>query len=609
MRLVVVLFLAALTASCTPPKTVPAGGACDADNDCQAGVCVAAVSGGEGRCTATCDNDASCSNGSVCAVGTAQGAAVKACLPPLANGRPASALCQDNAQCQTGACVDHVCRSLCANSCAVGETCVASTVPPGPWSGSLQTGACFWTNAYDGVSLGPVPTAGMESVDIPFTVPDGVGSFTVLLVDDEALRLSVTRLTSPDGTVLFNPLDMEADLNPGTQYIGAAAMMVPSSDAVATQAVPGTWVMRVGTFEPNNFEMLQPLAGTIEHVTVVFEPRAEEGGSLDVMVHLAPGVGVAAVDAPDAGFTADMVTRARSYLTSGFGVNLAEVAFEDLPEEHNVVEDGNEVRSLCRQRAQAGPRGITVNVFVVDDLSFTSGFAGGIPGLPGVYRTNASGVVLEALGNGNQTGILLAHELGHYLGLRHTTELTGGRTDPITDTPECPRGSTVENCPDYSNLMFPTFPLLSSLTVTPGQRAVVRMSPHLYDPLLTHACAGLPPAPDLTDTRFAQGTFPAAGTMAGACGGDGGEVANIIRVPAGVTRISLSLDVTGGSAALYARVNGCQDGMETGCALVQAGTTGTLALEVTPQSAVAVMVDAHGGTPEQYTLRWAPVTP
>ena len=86
-------------------------------------------------------------------------------------------------------------------------------------------------------------------------------------------------------------------------------------------------------------------------------------------------------------------------------------------------------------------------------------------------------------------------------------------------------------------------------------------------------------------------------------------MANIIRVPAGVTRISLSLDVTGGSAALYARVNGCQDGMETGCALVQAGTTGTLALEVTPQSAVAVMVDAHGGTPEQYTLRWAPVTP
>jgi len=33
---------------------------------------------------------------------------------------------------------------------------------------------------------------------------------------------------------------------------------------------------------------------------------------------------------------------------------------------------------------------------------------------------------------------ILVHEIGHYLGLYHTTESTGTEHDPLSDTPECP---------------------------------------------------------------------------------------------------------------------------------------------------------------------------
>jgi hypothetical protein len=49
----------------------------------------------------------------------------------------------------------------------------------------------------------------------------------------------------------------------------------------------------------------------------------------------------------------------------------------------------------------------------------------------------------------------MAHEIGHYLGLFHTTETDGSTTDPLDDTPNCVGRAFPDACPDLTNLMFP----------------------------------------------------------------------------------------------------------------------------------------------------------
>jgi hypothetical protein len=51
------------------------------------------------------------------------------------------------------------------------------------------------------------------------------------------------------------------------------------------------------------------------------------------------------------------------------------------------------------------------------------------------------------------------HELGHFFGLMHTSELDGSAFDDIEDTPECAElkksDYPMERCPDYGYIMFP----------------------------------------------------------------------------------------------------------------------------------------------------------
>lgn len=51
------------------------------------------------------------------------------------------------------------------------------------------------------------------------------------------------------------------------------------------------------------------------------------------------------------------------------------------------------------------------------------------------------------------------HELGHFFGLMHTSELDGSAFDDIEDTPECTElkksDYPMERCPDYGYIMFP----------------------------------------------------------------------------------------------------------------------------------------------------------
>ena len=78
------------------------------------------------------------------------------------------------------------------------------------------------------------------------------------------------------------------------------------------------------------------------------------------------------------------------------------------------------------------------NVFLVQTMGPLHGISGGTPGALGLHGSSASGVALalDTIGL-EQADRALFHELGHQLGLFHTTERDGSTLEPLRDTPTC----------------------------------------------------------------------------------------------------------------------------------------------------------------------------
>ena len=116
-----------------------------------------------------------------------------------------------------------------------------------------------------------------------------------------------------------------------------------------------------------------------------------------------------------------------------------------------------------------------VNLFFIEDYSGNwsgiLGNAAGIPGSMGIansWNGVLSSLTAHASGTTLVTQLLgetAAHEMGHQLGLFHTTEKGGTEFDILTDTPECPKSSrdsnssgtvSAEECDGYgaNNIMF-----------------------------------------------------------------------------------------------------------------------------------------------------------
>ncbi len=189
------------------------------------------------------------------------------------------------------------------------------------------------------------------------------------------------------------------------------------------------------------------------------------------------------------------------------GLRLGEVDYHDVPESDaaglTVISDLTELWrlfSLARNNDPARLDLFLIQQFLIPNVV---GIAGGIPGPSHIPPTSTTGVAAAVLGNEDDvedTEVLaqtVAHEVGHYLGLFHTTEvdddaacgapIAGRVFDPISDTPMCGR-ATVESrdwlsCPDVTNLLFPIIlvPDIDQSLLTPEQGFVLRRGPLVND--------------------------------------------------------------------------------------------------------------------------------
>ena len=130
-----------------------------------------------------------------------------------------------------------------------------------------------------------------------------------------------------------------------------------------------------------------------------------------------------------------------------------------------------------------------INIFFVEEIlqHGNLGIAAKTPGTLGVEPLNM--VLINLFGHGKQGGLdyqklatTTAHEIGHLLGLFHTTEKHGSLFDPLSDTPECRTSqgliASFNHCQkqDAKNIMFWQADSLQK-ELSPSQVYILKHSP------------------------------------------------------------------------------------------------------------------------------------
>jgi hypothetical protein len=293
-------------------------------------------------------------------------------------------------------------------------------------------------------------------VHIPIRHSEEVTSQSVVIFAGDGGRVRPTELVLAEGPAL--PLISTDSLTPELGYRVASDVA-----QITIPALPG------GPFR----EVVAISVETefAERVCVKTYRRRARGELVHLNIYVNTLTGMDAESARRDRGVMDVLSQLQTAF-QGVDIRLS-ITIRDLPErtaeQYRLVRNDSDAGRLVA--SAPGPPDVetlSLNVFLVESLVVNNnvilGISRGIPGAAGMHGSGSAGVIADGSSliggrsSGYRLGLVVAHEIGHFLGLYHTTEANGRWFDPLDDTPRCSIESSDwarHQCPDRTNLMWP----------------------------------------------------------------------------------------------------------------------------------------------------------
>jgi len=305
----------------------------------------------------------------------------------------------------------------------------------------------------------------LTSPNFPFSISNDTVSFSITLQGDDVAtdgqNLFISSLSDPLG---MGPSPFQKEVlfcDPGL-----CSALIPRKPEIITQT--GSWQYTLGTLESSLTGI--DLNSLILNIVVRKGPQPNLAANFPATLEIKPYLTATSISEEELGLVLTQFTKIAN--NNRINVNIAPITilvdsrFEEVSSDFENVDTAELVTM-----GDAG----TINLFFIE--SFTGfngggilGISGGLPGTMGI-KGKFNGVLINATATrggpdefyARTTAEFAFHEMGHFLGLYHTTERRFGDHDVITDTPECRLAihdsngngiADLDECPDALNIMF-----------------------------------------------------------------------------------------------------------------------------------------------------------